>query len=99
MPYKIEFTKRALDEIAAAYDWYELQAIGLGDKFVEQLDKFIKKIATNPTHYGFIDETKTVRDLLMKSFPYQIVYQIFENSILIHSVFQAQQHPNKKIKK
>jgi plasmid stabilization system protein ParE len=98
MPYKVEFSKRALLEIDEAYEWYELQTSGLGNEFIFKLDKTIDKLTTSPTHYGFIDESKTIRDLLLSPFPYLVVYEVINQSVLIHSVFQAQQHPNKKFK-
>lgn len=99
MSLKIDFSKRATVEIDEAYNWYESQLLGLGNAFLEELEKSVAKISSNPTYYGFADETKTIRDLLVKPYPYLIVYEIFENSILIHSVFQSRQHPNKKFRK
>ena len=34
------------------------QQPGLGDQLLNELEKAYQKIANNPQHYGFIDETK-----------------------------------------
>ena len=38
----------ALADVAAGRDWYDSKRQGLGDAFVEEFDKAIKRIATIP---------------------------------------------------
>lgn len=33
-----------------AYNWYEKQKQGLGDKFLEELDKFYDKLKSHPEY-------------------------------------------------
>ena len=92
--YKIELTRLATFEIFEAYDWYELQKAGLGEDFLVELDKFYQTLQTNPKTYSYYK--KPIREGKVKRFPYTVVYEIFETTIIIYSVFMAKQNPVKK---
>lgn len=94
MRYKIELTRLATFEIFEAYDWYELQKAGLGEDFLVELDKFYQTLQTNPKTYSYYK--KPIREGKVKRFPYTVVYEIFETTIIIYSVFMAKQNPVKK---
>jgi len=44
--------------------------------------------------YAYYD--KPVREGKIKRFPYTVVYEIFDKTIVIYSVFMAKQNPSKK---
>ncbi len=94
MKYKIEIRPLAVIEIIEAYDWYELQREGLGLEFLNELDKFYDKLLLNPQTYSYYD--KPVREGKVNRFPYTIVYELFDEKIVIYSVFRAKQNPSKK---
>ncbi len=81
-------------ETVEAYDWYELQQDGLGLKFLSDLSDFYSSLLQNPHKYSYYE--KPVRQGLLNKFPYQVVYEIFDEKIIIYSVFMAKQNPNKK---
>jgi len=35
----------------------------------------MKKVSKNPTHYSFSDNTKTIRDVRLKKFPFVIIFE------------------------
>ena len=72
-----------------------LQA-GLGERFLTELQSRYSEICEHPQFYGFIDAGKTIRDLKVKHFPYQVVYEIIENAIIVFSVFNSYQEPSKR---
>ena len=94
MRYKIQLSTLATIEILEAYDWYELQKQGLGEDFLIELDKFYQTLQKNPKTYSYYE--KPVREGKVKRFPYTVVYEIFEITIMIYSVFMAKQNPVKK---
>ncbi len=94
MPYKIEIRPLAAIEILEAYDWYELQREGLGLEFLNELEIFYDSLFRNPETYSYFD--KPVREGKIKRFPYTVVYEIFDTTIVIYSVFMAKQNPDKK---
>lgn len=94
MQYKIEIRSLAVIEIIEAYDWYELQKQGLGLDFLNELDIFYESLHRNPHTYSYYE--KPVREGKINRFPYTVVYEVIETSIIIYSVFMAKQSPSKK---
>jgi hypothetical protein len=94
MAYKIEFRPLATIEIIEAYDWYELQRTGLGQEFLSELENFNTSLLFNPFAYSYYDEP--VRQGKINRFPYVVVYEVVENSIVIYSVFMTKRDPGEK---
>lgn len=94
MQYKIEFRPLAAMDAIEAYDWYESQREGLGLEFLDALETFYNTLLRNPFTYSYYD--KPVRQGKLKRFPYVVVYEVFEETIVIYSVFMAKQDPDKK---
>ncbi len=94
--YSILFTELAEREYLEAFYYYEEQLPGLGKKLEHELDVIIKSIAKNP--FLFQRKFKHYREVLLKKFPYFIVYEIIGNSVIINSVFHTSRNPKTKIK-
>ena len=77
-----------------AFDWYELQQAGLGSDFLNELDIFYNSLYRNPKTHSYFK--KPVRQGKINRFPYLIVYEIFDATIVVYSVFMARQNPAKK---
>ena len=98
MVYKLIISPEADNEMQQAFNYYTEIHFELGDRFLNHLEIAFSKIKNNPTHFGFIKDEKIIRDYLLPKFAYQVVYKIVSDVVYILSVFQAQQHPNKKLK-
>ena len=99
MPYTLIIREEALEEMKDAFLYYERAQTGLGERFLFELEKKFSEIQEHPQFYGFIDIHQKMRDLKVKHFPYQIVYEIIENAVVVFSVFNSYQNPSKlKIK-
>jgi toxin ParE1/3/4 len=98
MLYKLIITPEAHIDMQQAFYFYAAIQFELGNKFLNHLEIAFSKIESNPTHFGFINDEKNIRDYLLPKFPYQVVYKIVNDVVYILSVFQAQQHPSKKFK-
>src|SRR5687768_1522890 len=94
MTYKLEIRPLAVIEILEAYDWYELQREGLGMEFLQELEKIYTTLQRNPDTYSYYE--KPVRQGKVKRFPYTVVYEIFDDTIVVYSVFMFKQDPSKK---
>jgi hypothetical protein len=57
-------------DIAQAYDWYEVQRVGLGDDFLSRVDACIQGIVRNPELHKTIHEQ--YRRGLVRRFPYAV---------------------------
>lgn len=94
MPYRISLKPGAGKDIEQAYNWYEDQQIGLGDKFLETLKLYYKKLEQRPFSFGKID--KFIRQVRLKIFPYIIVFEIVKHEVIIYAIFHINQNPTKK---
>lgn len=51
MPYNYNLSQEAEHDMLEAYVWYEKQKSGLGEEFLESLDKARQLILQNPETY------------------------------------------------
>ena len=65
----------------------------LGLTFLNELEIFFERLHNNPKIYSYYE--KPVREGKINRFPYTVVYEIFETTIVIYSVFMAKQNPEK----
>jgi len=66
----------------------------LGIDFLNELELFYSKLLRNPFTYSYYD--KPVRQGKIHGFPYVVTYEIFDERVIVYSVFMAKQNPNKK---
>ena len=85
---KFKIIEPAEMELDDAFDYYEYELAGLGQKFLVEFRKGVKRILAHPSAWSPIQEN--VRKCVLKKFPYTIVYAIEENLIIILAV--AHQH-------
>lgn len=72
--YTAIFSDKALMELDNAVDWYDLQSFGLGEKFLNAIEKVLVSIERNP--YFASIQYDEVRVAYCKKFPYGIHYEI-----------------------
>jgi hypothetical protein len=94
--YRLEITTLAEEEYSSAFYYYEGKQPGLGDKFEKETDDLIGKLKANP--YLFQRKYRHYREAAYKRFPYYIVYEIIENSVIVHSFFHSNRNPKRKLK-
>ena len=93
MPYTILVTPTATDDIAAAIEYYNALATGLGYRFADLVADYFDRIADLPTASAV--RYRNVRCKPMKRFPYLITFTIDEaaHSVNILRVFNTYQEP------
>jgi toxin ParE1/3/4 len=94
MAFELEISHLAANEIINAFDWYESQKQGLGQLFLEALDEMFRVVLQNP--YTFSYYIEPVREGKLQSFPYTVVYEVFDQSIVVYSVFSIYRDPGSK---
>jgi plasmid stabilization system protein ParE len=91
---KLRYTDRAKDDVELAFAWYERQRRGLGFEFLDCVEIAVKLIIWNPEihriHY------LNFRGCVIRRFPFSVFYTVEENEIVIHSVFDNRQDPEKR---
>jgi ParE toxin of type II toxin-antitoxin system, parDE len=95
MVFKIRILKLAELEINESIDFYEARSIGLGKRFFVYLKSYYQILKTNPELFE-IKKQPFYRELPMVKFPFVIIYEIFDQDVLIHSVFHTSRNPLEK---
>ncbi len=77
-----------------AYDWYEAQQQGLGDRFYNAVEQAAGSAAEFPDAYP--NKYKNTREILIAPFPYLMIYIRERNKIFIKAIFAAKKKPSGK---
>jgi len=92
MPYNYKLSLEAEDDMLEAFLWHEEQRTGLGEEFLESLDKARQFILLNPVAYR-LRYKKKVRAFLVDRFPYLILYVVEKKDVNVISVFNTSRDP------
>jgi toxin ParE1/3/4 len=87
----VEFTFAAEAEALQAFFWYETIKKGLGEDFKTSVDLKVKLLQQNPKAYSFI--YKDIRSVKIKTFPYNLIYRVFDSKIQIIAIFHHSRNP------
>ena len=87
----IKFHSEARKEFFEAADYYEEQVVGLGDVFIDEVEKVLDVIEQQPASGTKI--TKTERRFLVSRFPYGMIYSVEEDQITIFAVMNLKRKP------
>lgn len=93
--YQLEIKDLALKTIQEAYDWYEEQRIELGESFLGELSAVFEKLSQQPEYYSFVSQS--YRQVKVPGYPYVVVYEIMEQSVVVYAVFHTSKNPNDKL--
>ena len=80
MPHLI-FHPDISSEIKASYNWYQVQAKGLGDDFIAELEAAYDAISELPETWPKFQ--REFRRFLLSRFPFSIIYKETNQSIFI----------------
>lgn len=94
MEYKLEFREAAQKDLFRAYKFYEKQQIGLGEKFISEVEFGLKFVKRNPE--AFPEKKKGFREFILKTFPYILIYRLDKQEVTIFAIFHTSLNPSKK---
>lgn len=83
--YTIIVTEEAREELLQSYLYYEQVQLGLGERFLFEVETRFKDLENHPTYYSFIDNQKILRDISLHNFPYVLIYRIVDREISIYA--------------
>lgn len=89
---RIVFSPEARREAIRARRWYEDRARGLGLEFARALEASIEAVARSPGAYPIA--TGECRRILMRRFPFSIVFRARKDELLILAVFHHSRKPD-----
>lgn len=81
-------------EIIDAYQYYENARTGLGEIFLNHLDSCFERIISQPLHFPI--KRTPYREAVVSKFPFLVIFELLEKSIVVYSVFNTWRNPEKK---
>ena len=90
---ELKLHPHAEDDLKEALKYYNEIDKNLSSKFINTLDFTFDKILQNQKLYPY--ETTTTQRVLMGKFPYIIIYEHYQNIIMILAIFHTSRDPNK----
>ncbi len=88
---KIKIIRPASNELIRAVEYYESEQAGLGLRFWNEVDEYIRWIKSNATVPRL--RSNLYRRVNLKIFPYHLVYSIREKNIIIWAVANSHKKP------
>ena len=95
--FQIELHPQIESDYYDAYHWYELQQIGLGERFLLKVREKLGTIIEDPEIFG-VKGRKGYREAIVDGFPYLIVYKVYAKKkiVFVSSVGHSKMRPGKK---
>ncbi|RFZ95353.1 type II toxin-antitoxin system RelE/ParE family toxin [Mucilaginibacter conchicola] len=91
--YNILLLDGAIADIRDAHDWYEERQQGLGKRFQKTVFSKLDLIQQNPLLYQ-VRFSEVFRFAKTDIFPFLIVFEIVDQSIIVNAVFHTSRNPN-----
>jgi toxin ParE1/3/4 len=88
-----DFHPAVRDEIDDAYAWYEQRRPGLGGAFLDEVQRVLAEISSNPARYGFAGGD--IREGLLNQFPYAVYYRVLTDRIRVLAVLHTARDPSR----
>ena len=86
------FRPQARTEVLEAQAWYESRATGLGLEFARALDAAVASAVRNPEMFALV--TGSCRRVLLRRFPFSMVYRVRGDELLVIAVFHHKREPS-----
>ena len=96
MSSRVRVDPRAADELEEAVDWYDRQRAGLGRELVMEVRAAIRSLGRSPgagAPVGVVDPALGVRRVRVRRFPYQVVYLVIDDDIVVIAIAHDRRQP------
>ena len=92
MNYKLQIQNEAIIDVEIAYQWYEDKRMDLGLELIEEIENCCTSICDHPDQYGFVRNSEHYRRIRVSRFPYMIVYEVENHTVIINAVSHIRQN-------
>jgi plasmid stabilization system protein ParE len=93
---KLRIEVEAEDELREAMVWYDSQQAGLGLDLLAEVDDGIQRILRDPHRFANLEsvpEERAVRRLLLRRFPYGVIYEVLKDEIHVLAIAHNRRKP------
>ena len=91
------FLDAAEDDIAAAFEWYESQRVGLGAEFVHAVDAVLVSLVDFPESREVFH--RGTRRCLMGRFPFEVFYRLEDGLLVVVACMHAARDPKAALRR
>jgi plasmid stabilization system protein ParE len=91
MNLRIRLRPEAESDLLEAYQWYERQRAGLGDRFLEAVEEIFVRIQADPEFY--VAAVRNVRRGKVRTFPYVVYYRALADWVEVIAVLHGSRDP------
>ena len=88
---RVLFRPEAREDAIQARDWYEKQSAGLGGEFVRALEAGVAVARRSPDAFPSVGGE--FRRVLLRRFPYSLVYQFQGDTLVVLACFHHRRNP------
>lgn len=85
--------REAVQDVRNAVEYYELQSRGLGEDFLHKVEVRIQLIHRRPEIFAV--EYLDYRRVMIRRFPYAVVYRCDAERVVVYGVFHTSADPGK----
>ncbi len=96
MVYNLKIKEVYWINLTESFEYYFAINEQLGLRYYQETDAVLMKIYERPLSFQI--QHKNYRQALVKDFPFQIIFELMENDIIIYTLFPAKSNPDKKPK-
>ena len=82
----------AEQEMFDAARYYELQAPGLGQDFLDKVELALQDLVDSSERWPIVQDD--IRRRLIRRFPYSLLYKIDQDAVVILAVMHQRRHPS-----
>ena len=79
-------------DIVHAYDWYEAQRAGLGDRFLTAVRECFDRVQEEPLAFPAVEHG--VRRAMLRTFPYSVLYLARADVVIVVACFHGRRDPS-----
>lgn len=78
-------------DLEAAIDWYEQQQVGLGLRFLDEVESKVREINSSPLSHPPLDARTRVA--IVNTFPYGVYYRETPEELVVMGLFHLHRRP------
>jgi plasmid stabilization system protein ParE len=89
----LAFHRLVQRDINDVLSYYSERSTLAADRFWAALEERFQEISVSPERFGYLDERRGLRRVLLRRFPYLIVYYLSPTGIKVTCVKHKKRHP------
>jgi plasmid stabilization system protein ParE len=93
--WRVIIRPNAEADLSEARSWYESQRAGLGDELLDEVDRAVRLLETDPERRPFY--YRDFRRLLTRRFPYKIFYRAEGDRVIVFRILHAKRKHQRQL--